>query len=758
MLHYSYAALDLKLQMMDLPFIPILSRREAVLNLVGQFKRTLKRANDIQIDENLFWIAILLSVVYWVVESLMHNLIFHRNTFLKHFFSHDPHEIWMRFVVVSIFLVFGMYAQSIIARRKRAEEATSAAYAELHQIFNTAADGMRVIDREFNVLRINQTLAELSGVDMEEARDKKCYEVFRGSFCHSENCPLTRILAGEERVEYDVIKERKDGATVPCIVTATPFRSIKGELVGIVEDFRDITERKQAEEALRESEIKYSSLIEQARDGVFMLKDGAFRFVNAAMAKMFGYSVGELRYKPFVELITPECKGEMLGLYGQLTRGKSIPRIYESKGVQKNGTIIDIEVSADLIEYHAGPVVMGIVREVTERKKMEEELLKVQKLDSVGILAGGIAHDFNNLLTGILGNIGLAKLDRELNTLTLESLEKAENATLRAKHLTGQLLTFSRGGLPIKRIIFIPGTLRDAADFAVRGSNVRCEYEIADDLWAIDADEGQIGQVINNLVLNAQQSMPEGGVIQIKAQNCTVEGKTAPKTEGKYVKISIEDRGTGIPKDHLQKVFDPYFTTKHEGRGLGLAVTYSIIRKHSGYIEVVSELKAGTTFHVYLPAVERRPEEKAKTMIEMLHPGHGRILLMDDEDLVLNVGKEILEYLGYEVDCARNSGEALKGYENARAAGSPFDAVILDLTIPGGAGGREVIRKLQKLDPKVKGIVSSGYSIDPIMSDYRHYGFCGVITKPYKIEELSETLSRVVKGEETGMTEAGNEA
>jgi CheY-like chemotaxis protein len=382
---------------------------------------------------------------------------------------------------------------------------------------------------------------------------------------------------------------------------------------------------------------------------------------------------------------------------------------------------------------------------------MEQELQKIQKLESIGILAGGIAHDFNNILTAILGNISLAKMEANPKDEIYERLVEAEKASLQAKNLTQQLLTFSKGGAPIKKTESITEVIKDSAEFALRGSNVKCEFFIPNDIWPVEVDKGQISQVISNLIINADQAMPEGGIIKVRVENVAPVGAVRPCQpvaelpikDGKYVKIEIEDDGIGIPKEHLPKIFDPYFTTKQKGSGLGLATSYSIIKRHDGYIAVESELGVGTTFYIYLPASSKQILTK-KDAEERLILSKGRILVMDDEEVVRDVAGIMLKRIGYDVEFADDGAEALELYKKAEESGQPFDAVIVDLTIQGGMGGEQMIKKLLEIDPNVKAIVSSGYSTDAIMSNFKQYGFSGVVTKPYRIAELSETLYKVL--------------
>ena len=386
--------------------------------------------------------------------------------------------------------------------------------------------------------------------------------------------------------------------------------------------------------------------------------------------------------------------------------------------------------------------------ETKERKKMEQELIKSQKLESLGVLAGGIAHDFNNLLTAILGNIDIALTDLPTQSEIHDHLKNAENASFRARDLTGQLLTFSRGGAPIKKTVIIMDTIKSSTSFALSGSNITCEFIISDQLWPVEADDGQISQVVHNLVLNAREAMPAGGGIKVRAENVTSAQLTdLPFAQDRYVRITVEDMGTGITEENLPMIFDPYFTTKkigtQKGMGLGLAICYSIVRNHNGFITAKSVLTKGTSFHVFLPASEKGLPEKEETG-EYLTVGEGRVLFMDDEEVVRNTAYGILKKLGYDVELAKDGAEAVEKYRAAQEVSRPFNAVIMDLTVPGNMGGREAIGRLRAIDPGVKAILSSGYSNDPVMTNFREYGFCDMVVKPYQISDLGKTLRKVI--------------
>lgn len=383
--------------------------------------------------------------------------------------------------------------------------------------------------------------------------------------------------------------------------------------------------------------------------------------------------------------------------------------------------------------------------QVDENARIEEELFRARQLESLGLLAGGIAHDFNNLLAAILMNTTLAKKYSPPDSKAHLRLEGVENACIRAKDLTQQLLTFSKGGAPVTKVTSIADLIGDSARFVFRGSKTRCSFLLCEDLWPVEVDEGQISQVIHNLAINADQAMPDGGTVVISTENIVIPpGSRLSLTPGRYVEISVKDSGTGIEKEQLSKIFTPYFTTKKSGNGLGLATSYSIINKHHGLIEVESEVGTGTTFRIYLPASDRVVPEAGKRVEEEIN-GSGRILVMDDDEFVLSVTGEVLVNAGYQVGYAPGGAEAIEMYLAAQAADEPFDLVIMDLTIPGGMGGAEAIKKLLEIDPDVKAIAASGYAQGAIMSDFKCFGFRGVLAKPFQIDELCRLVHRVIQ-------------
>jgi signal transduction histidine kinase len=386
----------------------------------------------------------------------------------------------------------------------------------------------------------------------------------------------------------------------------------------------------------------------------------------------------------------------------------------------------------------------ALLEQMAERQRIEDELLKARKIKSVGVLAAGIAHDFNNLLTGILGYVSLAKVVAQTNATVVAYLTAAEQACQRATALTQQLLTFAKGGAPVRHTVSIVELLQECVSFALRGANVRGDIQIVKDLWPVDVDAGQINQVIHNIVLNAMQAMPGGGAVQMRAENIVLAaGVPFPLPDGRYVKITVQDSGCGIPKEVLSNIFDPYFTTKSEGSGLGLATAYAIVIKHEGYITIASEVGVGTTVIIYLPA-SQKAAVSATTHAPVPLSGSGRILVMDDEDMVRSVSRHLLENLGYTVECVQDGTEAVAAYQRAQATGQPFAAVILDYTIPGGMGGLETLTHLRTIDPQITALLSSGYANNPVMADWAYYGFSGVVAKPYTLAQLQEALHNVL--------------
>ncbi|RLB90540.1 MAG: hypothetical protein DRH50_12220 [Deltaproteobacteria bacterium] len=640
---------------------------------------------------------------------------------------------------------------ALAIERRQKEKELRETHELLQSILSCSPLGIALVE-DRTVRWTNEAMAEIFGYEsLEEFVDKSAKVVYASE---EEYERVGKVIYDQlekgKPAGIDAKFKRKDGSIFDGHLKVSSFDPSFPEKRAVA-TLSDITWRKEAEAKLAAERERLAVTLRSIGDGVICTDAvGRIALMNRIAVDLTGWSEEEAIGKSL---------SDVLYIINEKTRERCdnpVEKVLESGGVvglanhtvlvSKDGTERILADSAAPIRDKHGEII-GVVlvfRDVTERRKMEEELQKIEKIESIGILAGGIAHDFNNILMGILGNITLAKMYAGPDDKVIEKLTDAERASLRAKDLTQQLLTFSKGGAPIKKTASITELLKDSMSFALRGSNVRCEYFLSDNLWPIELDEGQMSQVINNLVINAQQAMPEGGIINVRAENTVVEKEYGfPLKKGKYIKITIEDQGLGIAKEHLSKIFDPYFTTKQKGSGLGLTTAYSIIKNHDGYISAESELGEGTRFDIYLPASEKEITGK-RLFEERPLVGKGRILVMDDEEIVRRVSGEMLKSFGYEVEFARDGTEAIEVYKNAKESGNAFDAVIMDLTIPGGMGGKEAIKKLLELDPDVKAIVSSGYSNDPVMADFRKYGFRAVVAKPYEIKELGEVIHKTI--------------
>ena len=484
-------------------------------------------------------------------------------------------------------------------------------------------------------------------------------------------------------------------------------------------------------------------------DGVITTDaESRVEFMNRHAEGMTGWNLEEAAGRPVREVfrVLDGRTGEELS--EPLAERQADSRAGEQNVlVARDGTRRLIDDSVAAIPGGASGTAGAILvfRDVTVKVREEEELVKWQKLESLGTLAAGIAHDFNNFLAAILGNISLAKQILDPASKAVARLEAAERASDRASELAGKLLTFSKGGKPVRERISLESIVRDSALLSVHGTPVRCEFGIAEDLWAADADAGQIGQAIGNLVVNAVQAMPGGGTVRIRGANVTIgQGEMAYVEPGPYVKIEVADTGVGIPEKNLKRIFDPYFTTRENATGLGLTTSYHIMKSHGGNLFVESEHGAGTTVSLYLPASTERVPHVVEAEMETARDGNWKVLVMDDEDLVREMEIGMFEHLGCEARGARDGSEAIGMYKDAAKEGTPYDLVVMDLTVPGRMGGREACASLLRIYPDARVIVCSGYSSDPVMSDHAAYGFRGMLGKPFHMEELKRVMEQVL--------------
>ncbi|HBL24766.1 MAG TPA: hypothetical protein DDZ40_11725 [Deltaproteobacteria bacterium] len=641
-----------------------------------------------------------------------------------------------------------------------AEEKLNAERQKFQILIEHAPFGMAMFDKTGRFLYLNPKFTDIFGYTLADIPDRRAW-LERAYPDESIRSMVIDAWRQDDRMKSTGEKMPRT-SPVACRDRATKFINfitVRLENGDYIVSYEDITERRLAREALADEKERLAVTLRSIGDGVIATdRAGRIVLINTVAEELTGWKQEEAIGRDLDEvfhIIDERSRQRSENPVEKVLRmGTVVGLANHTALISKNGRELVIADSGAPITDGDGGItgVVLVFRDVTEKKKMDEELQKMSKLESVGILAGGIAHDFNNILAAILGNVSLARIharpgDEELSKRLID----AEQAILRAKDLTHQLLTFSKGGSPIKKTTSIGNVLRETANFALTGLRVKCEFFFAEDLFAVDIDEGQISQVINNLVINSQQAMPGGGIITIEATNLVITRSTVEHSvflqPGRYIRISVRDCGVGIAPEFIDKVFDPYFTTKQKGSGLGLATSYSIIKNHDGNITLTSELGSGTTFHVYLKAsrhhmrhAERdvRNDRAAVTKAKVLH--------MDDEEMILHTTRKMLESLGCEVVSARNGDDAIEKYIRARDAGTPFDVVFLDITIPGGLGGKETMKRLLAIDPGIRGIVSSGYSNDPVMARFRRYGFKGVIAKPYLIEELDEVMRQVLSG------------
>lgn len=617
----------------------------------------------------------------------------------------------------------------------------------LKQIMELSPIGIGITDRQGILVYANDTLLDLIGYPR---LDLVAGQISWQSIMAPSQQGIAETAIAEEEpgptakpIESECI--RKDGKRVPVLIG---IRRMYGPEDQAICYLIDLTARKGAEEKI----AFQAHLLDIAGRAITACdQDGLITYYNRDAEILYGWATGEMHGHHYSEAAPPGSRPALEKMHALAFAGDRLSRDLELW--QKDGRTFLASVNLRPITDQQGEVVgvVSVADDITERKKMEEAIARVEKLEAIGVLAGGIAHDFNNILTAVLGNIALARARMPHDEEMARLLAEAEKAGWRARGLTQQFVTFAEGGAPVRKTRSIRPLLQEIPELMLRGSNIALSVDAPEDIWPANFDEAQIGQVLQDMVQNAKQAMRAGGRLQIRARNAELgDNDVNGLPPGPYLKIDIADTGPGIPREVIGKIFDPYFSTKAEGTGLGLTTAYSIMKRHDGSIEVESQPGRGATFSLYLPGIvnyrEASPVQAATVKAKPSVPiqSGARILLMDDEDMVRSVGSRILKGLGYEVECARDGDEALTLYRMAYASNQRFAAVILDLTVPGAMGGKDCIEQLKTLDPGVKALVSSGYGNDPVLANFAEYGFSGMIPKPYRVDEIRQTLSLVL--------------
>jgi PAS domain S-box-containing protein len=613
-------------------------------------------------------------------------------------------------------------------------------------IMDISSDPILVLDQNGKLVDLNPMATTLKGMS--------CRSIgMDASDAFQDHRPILDVLEGTNLNDRVVVLETITGTRYfDCQVDE--MKDSGNQPIGRVLILRDISVNRIAQDALKESEERYRAIFDQFLGSIFVvdLADGSILQANQSFCHFFGYEedkVMALRVSdiPSIDFSIIEKVMETVRQGNRL--------VVETTATRVDGKVINLEISASPIRYGGRDAICVMGWDVTERRQAEADRERIEKLEATGTLAGGIAHDFNNLLTSVLGYVSLTKQRTERGTETFKGLQEAEMAIMQAKEIAQELLSLAKGGSPIRKPVSISELLQVASNHPFINSNVRCDLHVPPGLWMAYVDPGQMGRVFTNLFMNAKDAMPHGGTVDVTVSNIFADKDTDPSLEpGRYLKIVIRDEGNGIPKDVLPKIFEPYFTTKVKGYGLGLSVVYATVTRHDGSIGVESKEGKGTTFTICLPVTDDQPSENVVEEAE-ISEGQGRILVMDDEEYILDVITELLTALGYEVGVARDGVEAITEYKRAREAGRKYDVVLVDLTNARGMGGKDAIAGLLAYDSTVKAIVSSGYSNDPVMADHSKYGFVGVLPKPYKLEELAMSIKQTMAADKVSNHKVG---
>ncbi len=666
---------------------------------------------------------------------------------------------------VMLLIVSNSYS-CVLVRRQLAK--LDGVETRINSIMQNILDGMITVDQEGVICSMNPSAEKMFGCinnEMVGHSFTKLVPKVYGPDHETDADPCAwNDLAQRTGSSTLAVGRTRRHATFPIEISLSQM-VVDGRVL-YVSMIRDVTERKRFEQEIAAEKESLAVTLRSIGDGVITTDvAGKIIMINNAAETLTGWSAKDALGQPLKTVfnVAVDLAAQARAQRGFRNEAQSI-----LVNLPENASLHSKAGGEHVIEQVASPIrdnkneVAGVVlvfRDITERQRNEAERRKAETLEQLGLLAGGIAHDFNNLLTAIIGNISLASLLLPPNDEMATRLNDAKNASMRARDLAQQLLTFARGGAPIKKAASIGKLIQDTVSFSLRGTHSRSEFSFGADLWPAEIDPGQISQVVANLVVNADQAMPNGGTLRVKCDNFVYNSDTTPVipdlAPGDYIRVAIRDEGVGIPENCLKRIFDPYFTTKPKGNGLGLATTYSIIKNHNGLITVESEVHFGSTFTLYLPALrnEQLPAEPPRTITPAI-TGTGRVLVVDDEEAIRALVEFTLSRLGYEVSEAETALEGVNLYREKLEAGERFDLVILDLTLPGGMGGKEALKRLIEIDPTVNAIVSSGYAMDSTMSRYQDFGFRGVIAKPYEAAELGKVVHEVIESSHVHLQES----
>ncbi len=718
---------------------------------------------QIKVKVFYFFLIILGIVILFLLlfNNLTHRLQNDFNMFVSFFgrAAFSDEEINRRFIKFTELDLMAENANKMLQDKIRSRQELMDERELLSTTIHSIGDGVITTDISGRIEIMNMVAEKLTGWNSSEARGKHLLDIFpivnSGTREVVENPVMQVILTGEiATMANNTILQSKDGTEYQIADSAAPIKDTDGNQIGVVLVFRDVTREYRMKEELRESEKHFRTLVEQSPFSIHVHDSRGYMVkANKAWADLWGVSDVDSILGGFNLLTDSQLsKSIFADDFKKLFSGEQIyiPEIElfpEISGFPGRKRIVKINAYPLMNSDGSFDEIVLFNEDITEQKQTEEELRNVRMLKSVGTLAGGIAHDFNNILMGLFGNISLVKMDLPREHPSYKYLDEMDKTMNRATSLTTQLLTFAKGGAPVKEAVSLGQLIEDIVLFDLSGSKVKPVFDLFENLYTADVDRGQIQQVISNLTINASQAMPEGGHLFITVENADLtNGLISGLDEGKYIKVIFRDEGEGIDPENFNRIFEPYFSTKHAGSGLGLATVYSIIHKHGGRISLDSELNIGSTFTLHLPASTR-----IQVLEEIASPERldfprktGRILIMDDEIVICRVTSRMLEKIGFSVETALDGKTALDLYRQASSEGEPYDLVIMDLTIPGGMGGKELIRELLSFNPKARAIASSGYAEDPVMANYSEHGFKGIIAKPYNMNKLYEVIDRVL--------------